>query len=170
MPRKYGLFKVSGETLAGDKKFGLATETLKTIAREIKAVVELKVQVSVVVGGGNIFRGLEASTQGMERAAADYMGMLATVINALAMQDALEKAGVPTRVMTAITMHEVAEPYIRRRAMRHLEKGRVRDFRRPAPATPSSPPIPPPPCGPRKSGPRSSSRPPRWTASTTGTR
>ncbi|MCX5892484.1 MAG: UMP kinase [Deltaproteobacteria bacterium] len=119
------LFKVSGETLAGDKKFGLAPETLRTIAREIKAVVELKVQVSIVVGGGNIFRGLEASAQGIERAVADYMGMLATVINALALQDAMEKAGVPTRVMSAITMNEVAEPYIRRRAVRHLEKGRV---------------------------------------------
>lgn len=122
------LFKVSGETLAGDKKFGLATETLRTIAQEIKAVVELKVQVSVVVGGGNIFRGLEASAQGIERAVADYMGMLATVINSLALQDALEKAGVPTRVMSAITMNEVAEPYIRRRAIRHLEKGRVLIF------------------------------------------
>ncbi len=122
------LFKVSGETLAGDKKFGLAPETLRTIAREIKAVVDLKVQVSVVVGGGNIFRGLEASAQGIERAVADYMGMLATVINALALQDALEKAGVPTRVMSAITMNEVAEPYIRRRAIRHLEKGRVLIF------------------------------------------
>jgi uridylate kinase len=119
------LFKVSGETLAGDKKFGLAPETLRTIAREIKAVTDLKVQVSVVVGGGNIFRGLEASAQGIERAVADYMGMLATVINALALQDAMEKAGVPTRVMSAITMNEVAEPYIRRRAIRHLEKGRV---------------------------------------------
>jgi uridylate kinase len=122
------LFKVSGETLAGEKKFGLATETLRTIAQEIKAVAELKVQVSVVVGGGNIFRGLEASAQGIERAVADYMGMLATVINALALQDSLEKAGVPTRVMSAITMNEVAEPYIRRRAIRHLEKGRVLIF------------------------------------------
>ncbi len=129
-PPKYRriLFKVSGETLAGDKKFGLDPETLRTIAREIKAVVALKVQVSVVVGGGNIFRGLEASAQGIERAVADYMGMLATVINALALQDALEKAGVPTRVMSAITMNEVAEPYIRRRAIRHLEKGRVLIF------------------------------------------
>lgn len=119
------MFKVSGETLAGDKKFGLDPETLRTIAREIKAVVELKVQVGVVVGGGNIFRGLEASAQGIERAVADYMGMMATVINSLALQDAMEKAGIPTRVMSAITMNEVAEPYIRRRAIRHLEKGRV---------------------------------------------
>jgi uridylate kinase len=122
------LLKVSGETLAGDKKFGLDPATLKAIALEIKGVTDLKVQVGVVVGGGNIFRGLEASAQGIERAVADNMGMLATVINAIALQDALEKAGVPTRVMSAITMNEVAEPYIRRRALRHLEKGRVLVF------------------------------------------
>jgi uridylate kinase len=122
------LLKLSGETLAGDKKFGMDPATLKAIALEIKAVVALKVQVGVVVGGGNIFRGLEASAQGIERAVADYIGMLATVINALALQDALEKAGLPTRVMSAITMNEVAEPYIRRRALRHLEKGRVLIF------------------------------------------
>ena len=129
-PPKYPriLFKISGETLAGDKKFGLDPDTLKAIAREIKTVVDLKVQVGVVMGGGNIFRGLEASTQGIERAVADYMGMLATVINSLALQDALEKIGIPTRVMSAITMNEVAEPYIRRRAIRHLEKGRVLIF------------------------------------------
>lgn len=119
------LLKVSGETLAGEKKFGLDPATLKAISREIKAVTDLKVQTGIVVGGGNIFRGLEASAQGIERAVADNMGMLATVINAIALQDALEKAGVPTRVMSAITMNEVAEPYIRRRAIRHLEKGRV---------------------------------------------
>ena len=122
------LLKLSGETLAGDKKFGMDPATLKAIAQEIKEVVALKVQVGVVVGGGNIFRGLEASAQGIERAVADYIGMLATVINALALQDALEKAGLPTRVMSAITMNEVAEPYIRRRALRHLEKGRVLIF------------------------------------------
>ena len=129
-PPKYRriLFKISGETLAGGKKFGLDPDTLKAIAREIKTVVDLKVQVGVVMGGGNIFRGLEASTQGIERAVADYMGMLATVINSLALQDALEKIGIPTRVMSAITMNEVAEPYIRRRAIRHLEKGRVLIF------------------------------------------
>jgi uridylate kinase len=126
-PVKYSriLLKVSGESLAGEKKFGLDPPTLEAIAREIKAVVDLEVQVGIVVGGGNIFRGLEASTQGIDRAVADNMGMLATVINALALQDALEKAGAPTRVMSAITMNEVAEPYIRRRALRHLEKGRV---------------------------------------------
>ena len=122
------LLKLSGETLAGNKKFGMDPATLKAIALEIKAVVALKVQVGVVVGGGNIFRGLEASAQGIERAVADYIGMLATVINALALQDALEKAGLPSRVMSAITMNEVAEPYIRRRALRHLEKGRVLIF------------------------------------------
>ena len=119
------LLKVSGETLAGDKKFGLDPDTLKAIAQEIKGVTDLKVEVGIVVGGGNIFRGLAVSAQGIERAVGDYMGMLATVINALALQDVLEKAGVPTRVMSAIAMHEVAEPYIRRRAIRHLEKGRV---------------------------------------------
>ncbi|MEJ2672627.1 MAG: UMP kinase [Deltaproteobacteria bacterium] len=119
------LLKVSGESLAGDKKFGLDPATLEAIGREIKSVVELGVQVGIVVGGGNIFRGLEASAQGIDRAVADNMGMLATVINALALQDALEKSGLPTRVMSAITMNEVAEPYIRRRALRHLEKGRI---------------------------------------------
>jgi uridylate kinase len=122
------LLKVSGETLAGEQKFGLCPETLKAIAREIKAVADLKVEIGIVVGGGNIFRGLAASAQGLERAVGDYMGMLATVINALALQDSLEKAGVPTRVMTAIAMHQVAEPYIRRRAIRHLEKGRALIF------------------------------------------
>jgi uridylate kinase len=119
------LLKVSGESLAGEKKFGLDPATLKAIALEIKGVVELGVQVGVVVGGGNIFRGLAASAQGIDRAVADNMGMLATVINSLAFQDALEKTGVPTRVMSAITMNEVAEPYIRRRALRHLDKGRI---------------------------------------------
>jgi uridylate kinase len=122
------LLKVSGETLAGNKKFGLCPDTLKAIALEIKTVTDLKVEVGIVVGGGNIFRGLAVSAQGIERAVGDYMGMLATVINALALQDVLEKTGVPTRVLSAIAMHEVAEPYIRRRAMRHLEKGRVLIF------------------------------------------
>lgn len=119
------LLKVSGETLAGEKKFGLCPETLQVIAREIKAPLALKVAMGIVVGGGNIFRGLAATAMGLERAVADYMGMLATVINALALQDVLEKEGIPTRVLSAIAMHEVAEPYIRRRAMRHLEKGRI---------------------------------------------
>jgi len=119
------ILKLSGESLAGEKKFGLDPGTLTAIAKEIKGVVDLGVQVGVVVGGGNIFRGLEASAQGIDRAVADNMGMLATVINALAVQDALEKNGMPTRVMSAITMNEVAEPYIRRRALRHMEKGRI---------------------------------------------
>jgi uridylate kinase len=119
------LLKVSGESLAGEKKFGLDPATLQAIAQEIKGVIDLKVQVGIVVGGGNIFRGLAASAQGIDRAVADNMGMLATVINALALQDVLEKAGMPTRVMSAITMNAVAEPYIRRRALRHMEKGRI---------------------------------------------
>lgn len=119
------LLKLSGESLAGDQGYGIDPRTISTIAREIKEVVDSGVQLALVIGGGNIFRGLAASSQGMDRASADYMGMLATVINSLAMQDALEKQGVSTRVQSAIAMQEVAEPYIRRRAMRHLEKGRV---------------------------------------------
>lgn len=119
------LLKLSGESLAGDQGYGIDPKTLTTIAAEIKEVVNSGVQLALVIGGGNIFRGLAASSQGMDRASADYMGMLATVINSLAMQDALEKQGVSTRVQSAIAMQEVAEPYIRRRAVRHLEKGRV---------------------------------------------
>lgn len=119
------LLKLSGEALAGEQKFGIDPQTINTIASEIREVVALGTQVALVIGGGNIFRGLAASSKGMDRASADYMGMLATMINSLAMQDALEKAGVDTRVQSAIEMREVAEPYIRRRAIRHLEKGRV---------------------------------------------
>jgi uridylate kinase len=119
------LLKLSGEALAGRQGYGIDPEILAGVAEEIGEVVRLGVQVAVVIGGGNIFRGLAASAGGMERATGDYMGMLATVINALALQDAIEKAGVPTRVLSAIEMRAVAEPYIRRRAMRHLEKGRV---------------------------------------------
>ena len=119
------LLKVSGETLSGEKKFGLCPETLQVIAREIQGPLALDVEMGIVVGGGNIFRGLAATAMGLERAVADYMGMLATVINALALQNTLEKEGIPTRVLSAIAMHEVAEPYIRRRALRHLEKKRV---------------------------------------------
>jgi len=119
------LLKLSGESLAGDQGYGIDSLTINTIAREIKEVVDMGVQLALVIGGGNIFRGLAASSKGMDRASADYMGMLATVINSLAMQDALEKIGVSTRVQSAIAMQEVAEPYIRRRAIRHLEKGRV---------------------------------------------
>jgi uridylate kinase len=119
------LLKLSGESLAGDQGYGIDPLTINAIAREIREVVDSGVQLALVIGGGNIFRGLAASSKGMDRASADYMGMLATMINSLAMQDALEKAGVATRVQSAIAMAEVAEPYIRRRAMRHLEKGRV---------------------------------------------
>ena len=119
------LLKLSGEALAGEQGYGIDPKTITTIANEVKEVVACGVQLSLVIGGGNIFRGLAASSRGMDRASADYMGMLATMINSLAMQDALEKIGVDTRVQSAIAMQEVAEPYIRRRAIRHLEKGRV---------------------------------------------
>src|SRR5437660_1162443 len=109
----------------GDSKYGIAPKVLEQVAQEGRDVIGLGVEVGIVIGGGNIFRGVSASTEGMDRASADYMGMLATVINALALQDALEKLGVFTRVLSAIEMQELAEPYIRRRAMRHLEKGRV---------------------------------------------
>jgi uridylate kinase len=119
------LLKLSGEALGGEQGYGIDPKTITAIAREVKQVVDHGVELSLVIGGGNIFRGLAASSKGMDRASADYMGMLATMINALAMQDALEKIGVDTRVQSAIAMAEVAEPYIRRRAIRHLEKGRV---------------------------------------------
>jgi len=117
--------KLSGEALAGDNGYGIDPEIITGIAGEIRDVVALGVQISLVIGGGNIFRGLAASSAGMDRASADYMGMLATVMNSLALQDALETVGVKTRVQSAIEMREIAEPYIRRRAVRHLEKGRV---------------------------------------------
>lgn len=119
------VLKLSGEALAGGGGYGIDPEVVDRIARELRDVAALGVQVAVVVGGGNIWRGVAGSNKGMDRATADYMGMLATVINALALQDALEQHGVVTRVQTAIEMREVAEPYIRRRAIRHLEKGRV---------------------------------------------
>jgi len=119
------MLKLSGEALMGERDYGLDTETVRTIAQDIRVVVEMGVQVCVVIGGGNIFRGVSGAASGMDRAQADHMGMLATVMNALAMQTALEKAGVPTRVQSAIPMASVCEPYIRRRAERHMEKGRV---------------------------------------------
>lgn len=119
------ILKMSGEVLAGEQKYGIDSKTVGAFAQEIKEVKEMGCQIALVIGGGNILRGAEASEGGMERAMADYMGMLATVINSLALQDALEKIGVSTRVMSAIEMRQVAEPYIRRRATRHLEKGRV---------------------------------------------
>ncbi|HEV8054181.1 MAG: UMP kinase [Chloroflexi bacterium] len=124
---KYGriLLKISGEALLGGRAYGVDPEFCTFIAQQVKQVHALGSEVAIVCGGGNIFRGLAAAAQGMDRATGDYIGMLATVMNGLALQDALEKAGVPTRVMSAIAMNEVAEPYIRRRAQRHLEKGRV---------------------------------------------
>jgi len=119
------LLKLSGEALAGEQGYGIDPAVINGMAAEIKEVVDLGVEVALVIGGGNIFRGVAASSKGMDRASADYMGMLATVMNSLAMQDALEKQGVDTRVQSAIDMQQIAEPYIRRRAVRHLEKGRV---------------------------------------------
>jgi uridylate kinase len=119
------LLKISGEALAGANSFGLDPERVRTLSSEIAEVAHSGIQVGLVVGGGNFFRGVAAAAKNMDRVTGDHMGMLATVINALAFQDALEKQGVPTRVMTAIEMHQVAEPYIRRRAIRHLEKGRI---------------------------------------------
>ncbi len=127
MAAKYGrvLLKLSGEAMVGETQLGIDPAVVTGLARRIRRLTELEVQVAVVIGGGNIWRGLAASSRGMDRATADYMGMVATVLNALALQDGLEKIEVQTRVMSAIEMHEVAEPYIRRRAIRHMEKGRV---------------------------------------------
>jgi len=119
------LLKLSGEALMGDQGFGICPNMLSYVAEEVRSIVELNVQLAIVVGGGNIFRGVAATSFGMERTSADHMGMLATVLNSLALQDAMEKRGIQTRVQTAISMHQVAEPYILRRALRHLEKGRV---------------------------------------------
>lgn len=119
------LLKLSGEAMVGESTYGIDPTVVDRLATQIKRVADRGVEVAIVIGGGNIWRGLAASSQGMDRATADYMGMVATVLNALALQDALEQRSVQTRVMTAIEMHEVAEPYIRRRAIRHMEKGRV---------------------------------------------
>ena len=119
------LLKLSGESLMGDKNFGLDSDVISRYAHDIKSITELGVQVAIVIGGGNIYRGMNEAETGIERAQGDYMGMLATVINGMALQSGLEKAGVYTRLQSAIKMEQIAEPYIRRRAMRHLEKGRV---------------------------------------------
>ncbi|NQT29476.1 MAG: UMP kinase [Candidatus Saganbacteria bacterium] len=119
------LLKLSGEVFGGKRKHGIDLELLNVLAKEIKSVRELKIDIAIVVGGGNIFRGVAGAVKGIDRATGDYMGMLATVINSLALQDALERAGVASRVQTAISMQSVAEPFIRRRAIRHMEKGRV---------------------------------------------
>jgi uridylate kinase len=127
VPARYSrvLLKISGEALMGDQEYGLDPAMLGHVAAEIESVHQLGVQICLVIGGGNIFRGVKGAAAGMERATADYMGMLATVINSLAMQSALERRGIVTRVLSAITMQAVCEPYIRRRAIRHMEKGRV---------------------------------------------
>ena len=125
MAYKRILLKLSGEALMGDKQFGIDNNRLAIYAKEIKEIVDQGVQVAIVIGGGNIFRGIQAEEGGMERTQGDYMGMLATVINSMALQSALESAGVDTRLQTAIEMKEIAEPFIKRRAVRHLEKGRV---------------------------------------------
>ena len=119
------LLKLSGEALMGEQEFGISSDVINSYARQIKEIVELGVEVSIVIGGGNIFRGISGATQGVDRVTGDHMGMLATVINSLALQNAIEKLGVPTRVQTAIEMPKIAEPFIKRRAQRHLEKGRV---------------------------------------------
>jgi uridylate kinase len=119
------LLKLSGEALVGEQEYGISPAVVRKVSAEVKEIRELGVEVGIVIGGGNIYRGVAASTEGMDRTSADHMGMLATVINSLALQDALEKAGVYTRVLSAVEMHRIAEPYIRRRAVRHLEKGRV---------------------------------------------
>lgn len=119
------ILKLSGEALAGSQGFGIAHDMLVTVADQVSEIRKLGVEIALVVGGGNIWRGISGSAQGMDRATADYMGMLATVMNALALQDALENAGMATRVLSAIEMRQVAEPYIRRRAIRHMEKGRI---------------------------------------------
>src|SRR5215203_6877012 len=124
-PYRRVILKLSGEALEGERGFGIDPNVVKTLARDIREVRESGIEIAIVIGGGNIWRGLEASELGMDRATADYMGMLATVQNALALQDALENLGTATRVQTAIGMHQIAEPFIRRRAIRHMEKGRV---------------------------------------------
>ena len=119
------LLKLSGEALMGDQEFGISSDVITSYAKQIKEIVDLGVEISIVIGGGNIFRGLSGAAQGVDRVTGDHMGMLATVINSLALQNSIEKLGVPTRVQTAIEMPKVAEPFIKRRAQRHLEKGRV---------------------------------------------
>jgi uridylate kinase len=125
MKYKRILLKLSGESLMGDKQYGIDNERVRQYAKEIKTVHDLGMEIAIVIGGGNIFRGLSAEKSGMDRAQADYMGMLATVINSMALQDALEKVGIKTRLLTAIKMEQICEPFIRRRAVRHLEKGRI---------------------------------------------
>ena len=160
------LLKLSGEALMGDQGYGIDPAIVQSIAEDVAKVIAGGTQLAIVVGGGNIFRGLKGSAAGMDRATADYVGMLATVMNAITLQDGLERAGVPTRVQTAIGMQEVAEPYIRRKAIRHLEKGRVVVLA-PVAEIPFSQPTPRPHCEPPRSMPMWCSKPPRWMGSTT---
>jgi hypothetical protein len=164
------LFKLSGEALMGDQGLGIDPHVVDQVAHEIKSVTDLGVQIGIVIGGGNIFRGLSASARGMDRVQADYMGMLATVINGMALQDYLERHGVFTRLQTAIHMEEIAEPFIRRRRFATLKRG-ASSSSPPAPATPTSPPTPRRPCAPWRSTPRSCCVAPTaaWRASTTTT-
>jgi uridylate kinase len=159
------LLKLSGESLMGDQKFGISADMLAHYARQIKMLTEMGVEVAVVIGGGNIFRGLQAADSGIDRVQGDYMGMMATVINGMAIQSALETLGVYTRLISAIEMKSIAEPYIRRRATRHLEKGRVVIFSAGTEALILQRTLPPP-CAPTKSTPTSFSKAPAWTAST----
>jgi uridylate kinase len=147
------VLKLSGEALMGANEYGTDPRTVEAVAREIVGVQAEGLELAIVVGGGNIYRGMAAAAEGMDRATADYAGMLATVLNALALQDALERLGADTRVLSALEVSEVAEPYIRRRAMRHLEKGRVVIF---AAGTGNPPRTPPRPCAPSRSAPRRS--------------
>ena len=160
------LLKLSGEALMGDLDYGIEPKVIQRIAAEIATAKKQGIEIAIVIGGGNIFRGAGLARAGMDRVTGDYMGMLATVMNALAIQDALESLDVYARVMSALQIHEVCEDYIRRRAVRHLEKGPRRHTWRPAPATRSSRPILPPACAPSRSARTSCSRRPRSTAST----
>ena len=168
-PYQRVLLKLSGEALMGELAYGIDPGIVDAIAKEISGVVDQGIELAIVVGGGNIFRGVKGSSAGMDRATADYIGMIATIMNAMTLQDALERIDVPTRVQTAISMQELAEPYIRRRAIRHLEKGRVVIFGG-AQATPFLRPTQPPRSGPLKLMPRCFSKPLRWMAYTTAIR
>jgi uridylate kinase len=159
------LLKLSGEALMGDDQFGINRATIERMVSEIAEVTRLGVEVAVVIGGGNIFRGVAGGAAGMDRATADYMGMLATVMNSLALADAMNKVGLTARVMSAIGIDQVVEPYVRPKALQYLEEGKVGSLR-PVPATPSSRPTLPQPCAARRSVPKWCSRRPRWTVST----
>lgn len=154
------LLKLSGEALMGDDAYGISPQTIAGIVAEIKAVADLGVEIGVVIGGGNIFRGMAGTATGMDRATADYMGMLATVMNAMALSDAMRQAGLNARVQSALRIEQVIEPYIRGKAIRYLEEGRVVIFGA-GTGNPSSPPIPPQHCADRKSVRKSCSRQPR---------